>query len=124
MELVGVRNIEFIPTSNTDSYEFFIDSNIIFKVTSISGGIFDIANEGTIYPMSLKTVQFTVLLNGGHIFDNSNNASYKIEASPSKIIEFPIYLNSGNHYLQTSYLDTDYNYKIILYGLEFKLTTP
>ena len=123
MEFVGVRNIEFIPTSNTDSYEFFIDSNIIFKVTSISGGIFDIANEGTIYPMNLNAYQFMVLLNGGHIFQ-SNSSSYTIEASPSKIIEFPIYLNSGNHYLQTSYIDPDYNYKIILYGLEFKLTTP
>jgi hypothetical protein len=117
MEFVGVRNIEFIPTSQNQELIFNVDSNVIMKINSLSCGVM----EGlAIYDFSESNTGIKVALDGGLMFETYSNTS-----DLNNKMQFPFYLNSGSHTLTVqSYQYQSRVYKVILYGLEFKLTTP
>ena len=119
MELVGVRNIRVnVPQYNDNAYsnslEFQVDSNKILKIISASFGG---SQNGTLNsPWGWSNHDMRASLDGGLIFDDG--------VSNNSLVNFPFYLETGNHSL-TYWANTSMSsYHIILYGLEFKLTTP
>ena len=123
MELVGVRNISLeyngsCCTVHSNLHSFSVDTNIIYKITSISVGK---TSDG--YPVELEvgaslgsSDNLLVNLNGGSLF-----ATRGMTPAPS----FPFYLEEGLHQITINRRHvTLSDFHIILYGLEFKLTTP
>ena len=118
MEFVGVRNISLeyngsCCTVHSNLHSFSVDTNIIYKITSISVGKMD---NG--YPVEFAggtSDNLWVNLNGGSLF-----ASHGMTPDPS----FPFYLEEGLHQITINRRhETLSDFHIILYGQEFKLTT-
>ena len=99
MELVGVRNIQLsdeVPT-------FTVDPGIVFKVLSWS------TNQ-----LSTNSTRY-IKLNGKYIYYEKDYGGDVYFESPT-----PFYLSPGTHSVD----NYDNNWEVVLYGLEFKLTTP
>ena len=121
MELVGVRNIEISIDNNegvlADDFQFEVDSNLIFKISSVSIGMDSYSPSlNTRVPQNPEAFDFRVNLNGGNI--------YYYDREPSIVEQFPIFLEYGSHVIDYYLQSSGFRYTIILYGQEFKLTTP